>query len=78
VSVIDGAFNPASVSVTTGTTVTWTWTTSTTHNVTFNDAALGGSGDQSSGTFQKAFANAGTFGYECTLHAGMTGTVTVQ
>jgi len=78
VNIVDFAFNPSGTSVAAGTTVTWTWTTATLHNVTFSGAGLGGSGDKSSGTYAKAFPNAGTFGYTCTLHPQtMTGTVTV-
>lgn len=78
VSVMDGSFNPASIAVAPGTTVTWTWTVAITHNVTFDNSSLGGSGNLSTGTYTKNFPTAGTFGYQCTLHAGMTGSVTVQ
>jgi plastocyanin len=49
--------------------------------VTFGGAApaggsIGNSGGGSSATRQ--FTTPGTYGYECTLHSGMTGTVVVQ
>lgn len=78
VAVGDNQFGPSAIKVAPGTTVTWTWdANSTTHNVTFPDGT--GSGDKGAGaTFTKTFSAAGTFGYQCTLHPGMTGTVQVQ
>lgn len=78
VSLGDASFMPQNILVTPGTTVTWTWSVAVTHNVTFNSSALTSSGNRSSGTFTQVFPNAGSFGYQCTLHAGMTGSVTVQ
>jgi plastocyanin len=77
VSISDNQFTPSAILVSVGTTVTWTWATgASTHNVTFADGTV--SGDHSSGTFARTFTTAGTFNYLCTLHAGMTGSVTVQ
>lgn len=78
ISVLDAQFSPSATTVTPGTTVTWNWGTTITHNVTFTNASLGTSGDKSSGSYAKAFPTAGTFGYGCTIHAGMTGSVIVQ
>jgi plastocyanin len=77
VSVGDNQFTPPDIQVSPGTTVTWTWAqNASTHNVTFNDGVA--SGDRASGTFTRTFANTGTFPYSCTLHPGMSGTVTVK
>lgn len=78
VSVGDDFFTPSNIQVPVGTTVTWTWTpTASTHNVTFTDGTL--SGDKgASETYQRTFATAGTFGYACTIHGSMTGSVLVQ
>jgi len=79
ITVGDNFFDPASTTVAVGTTVTWTWSTGTTHNVTFSNTSISGSGDKSSGSFAKAFNAAGTFGYECTIHgASMSGTIIVK
>jgi len=75
VSVVDYAFNPSGRTIAAGGTVTWTWNGSDQHNVTFSDAA---SPTQASGTFMKTFATAGSFPYQCTLHSGMNGTITVE
>ena len=79
INVDDNSFTPSATTVKVATTVTWTWIGSGTHNVTFQNAALGMSDNLGSGgTFQKAFPNTGTFTYQCTNHVGMNGTVTVS
>ena len=79
VSVQDDFFNPSSNIVSPGTTVTWTWNGSNPHNVTFANGAIGDSGTQTSGTFSAAMPTAlGDYDYQCTIHNGMDGTVTVQ
>jgi plastocyanin len=58
-----------------------TWNISgATHNVTFNGAAPTGGNipDTRSGSVARTFPTAGTFGYQCTRHGGMTGQVVVQ
>ena len=77
VSVSDNQFAPSSIKVAPGTTVTWTSAQgSSPHNVTFQGSASNALA--SGGTYARAFPTAGTFTYQCTLHPGMTGTVTVQ
>ena len=61
-----------------GTTVTFTFQAE--HNVNF-DAVTGAPaniGNTSSGSIQRVFATAGTFGFNCTLHSGMRGQVVVN
>jgi plastocyanin len=73
------AFDPAQVDIAAGGTVNYAWN-GVTHNVTF--ATPGGTvqniPDRSSGTVQVTFGTAGTFNYQCTIHPGMNGTVTVH
>jgi plastocyanin len=79
VTVGNNLFSPADLSVAPGTTVTWEWAADAVdHNVTFDDGEH--SPTQSSGTFPRTFAAAGTFPYHCTIHgaAVMHGTVTVS
>lgn len=77
VRVQNNSFSPSNRTVAAGTTVTFRWSASAnTHNVTFTGGPA--SPNQSSGTFARMFASAGSFPYECTLHAGMDGTITVQ
>lgn len=73
------SFDPAAIVVAPGASVTWTWANSTTHNVTFTNASISSSGDQSGGTFTSTMPSAaGTYSYSCTIHPGMQGTVQVQ
>ena len=73
-------FSPANVTI--ARTGEVTWQLGATHNVTF--AATAGApaniGTCAAGTCTTArtFNTAGAFDYQCTNHAGMTGTVTVQ
>ncbi len=81
VAVQNNLFNPNSVTIAAGGTVTWTWGSgSNPHNVTFLTA--GHPGDiatrTAAGSDSRTFPNTGTFNYECTIHAGMTGSVMVQ
>lgn len=72
-------FSPTSVTIARNGTVTWTNGTGTVHNVTFSGSgAPANIADHSSGSNTRTFANAGSFSYQCTNHAGMAGSVTVQ
>ncbi|MBM3908701.1 MAG: cupredoxin domain-containing protein [Gemmatimonadetes bacterium] len=72
-------FNPATLTVARGTVVTFTFQ-ATTHNVIFNNVtgAPTNISSTSSSSVQRTFSTAGTFGYDCTLHAGMRGSVVVN
>ena len=72
-------FSPSQVTIAKGGTVTWTIGTRR-HNVTFfaNPAAPTNIESTTSTTASRTFTAAGTYPYNCSLHAGMTGTVIVQ
>jgi plastocyanin len=92
VTLTPDAFSPNNITVAKGTTVTWNWDSCTTpsdgyggygtptcvsHNITFDDGLS--SSPQSSGSFTRNFAVAGTFKYHCAIHgAAMSGQVVVQ
>ena len=90
VTVSNDQFTPVDLTVRPGTTVSWAWNTCTggddiyggtrtcvSHNVTFAQGPS--SSTQSSGTFSRAFPEAGTFPYQCTIHGpSMSGRVIVQ
>lgn len=80
VSVIDNSYNPTNIIVDARNMVTWNWMGGNQHNVTFDDASIGNSGTQTTGTFAAMFPTAGTFTYFCTVHgqAVMSGSVVVQ
>jgi plastocyanin len=72
-------FSPAVITIPAGGTVTWQFSAAT-HNVTF--ATLKPTGgdipDTNPGNaVSRTFPTAGTYNYECTWHAGMTGQVVV-
>jgi plastocyanin len=77
-------FVPADVTVAVGDTVTWTNNEAVGHDVTkeggpgpdFSSGEPGGM--QEGDTFEHTFEAAGTVDYVCTVHPGMTGTVTVE
>ena len=76
VNVQDNQFVATTVRVQAGGTVRWTWQGNNPHNVTF--AGGPASSTQTEGSFERAFATAGTFSYLCTVHGqSMSGTVTV-
>ncbi len=72
-------FQPQVVGVARGGTVTWSFA-AVEHNVTFS----GGSGAPANipntvnANVSRTFGTAGNFPYDCTLHAGMVGTVIVR
>lgn len=78
VGVQNNLFSPSAVTVALNGTVAWQWNSGgVAHNVTFTDASIPGSGDRTSGTFERTFSTAGSFAYQCTIHPGMTGSVNV-
>lgn len=74
-------FTPASVNLTVGGTVTFQFGTLA-HNLFFDNAPAGAPQNivaaTSNQSVTRTFATAGRYVYNCHLHPGMTGTVTVQ
>ena len=82
VTVMNNDFSPNDVAIQVGGTVTWTWNSGgVEHNVTYNSpnvaAGRTNSLTQGSGTHVNTITSLGRFGYSCTIHAGMSGTVAV-
>lgn len=73
------AFDPNAVDIAAGGTVNFNWN-GVTHNVTWQapPASVANIADRSSGTVSVTLNTAGTYNYQCTLHAGMNGTITVH
>lgn len=94
VAVQNNSFTPTDVTVAAGSTVTWKWDTCTNgydpygngtqtcvdHSIVWEGTnAAAASPTQSSGTYQRTFATAGTYSYHCAVHgAAMAGKVVVQ
>lgn len=75
------SFTPQQVDLSVGGTVTWHFNGPNDHNVTFASTAAGtpsNIGATSNADVSRTFTTAGTFPYQCTLHAGMSGTVIVH
>ncbi|MHB8682157.1 MAG: cupredoxin domain-containing protein [Acidimicrobiales bacterium] len=69
------SFDPSHVTIHAGQTVEWKFQDSpVAHNITFEGF---GSTTQASGTYFHTFDTPGTYPYRCTIHATMTGVVTV-
>lgn len=77
VSIIDNSFDPGSITVAAGTTVVWTNNGANPHTVTADDGSFNSGTLDPGGTYSVTFNTPGTFGYVCTIHDGMAGTVVV-
>lgn len=70
------AYSPSPVTIAAGGSVTWTNSDTVTHTATggtFNSGAIA-----PGAKYTQTFSAAGSYTYHCTIHPGMTGTVTVQ
>ena len=75
VAVNNYSFSPSSVTIRSGGKVTWSFQSGT-HTAT---GSVFNSGTKMAGqSFEYTFNSAGTYGYVCSFHGSMTGTVTVQ
>jgi len=77
VQIVGFAFNPASVTVTTGTTVAWTNADRVPHTVTALDGSFDSSIFDPGSSFTQTFNTPGAFPYQCLLHPAMQGEVIV-
>jgi plastocyanin len=78
VRMVDGnVFQPGRITIARGDRVRWINRASVTHTTTSN-GGLWNETLQPGERFSRRFRRAGTFGYRCTIHAGMTGTIVVR
>ena len=78
VTVQDNSFSPKTLTIQAGDTVQWNNAAGgNTHNITSNNGTFGHS-NGSSFTYSFTFNSAGSNPYQCTIHGGMTGTITVE
>jgi plastocyanin len=72
------SFSPKQATAKVGQTVTWTNADATDHNVKADSGASFTSKDfGKGGTYSTKLTKAGTIKYECTIHPGMEGTLSV-
>jgi plastocyanin len=77
VTIVDFAFEPATLEVSAGATVSWTNTGEVVHTVTADNGSFN-SGEMSPGaTVTGTFDTPGTYTYHCSIHPDMTGTLIV-
>ncbi len=72
------SFVPADLTVTAGTTVRWVNTSNVAHNVVSETGLFTSEILNPGQAYTFTFDVAGIYDYECTIHPGMTGTITVQ
>jgi plastocyanin len=77
VTIVDFAFQPASLEVPAGTTVTWTNSGAAPHTVTADDGTFDSGALQPGSTFSVTFYTPGTFAYHCEIHPNMMATIIV-
>ena len=78
VSIINMSFSPVNLTVTAGSTVKWTNNDGMIHTVTSDNGSFDSGNLAGGASYSKTFSTAGTFPYHCTIHPGMTGTITVK
>jgi plastocyanin len=77
VTIVNFAFDPASITIKVGTTVRWINQDSAGHSVT-SDTGIWDSGNVAQGaTYSRVFDTVGTFAYHCGIHPSMKGTIIV-
>lgn len=78
VSIIDFAFNPATLTVPVGARVTWTNNGQAPHTASSTADAFDSGRLAPGASFSFTFSTAGSFPYICNIHPQMRGTITVQ
>jgi plastocyanin len=78
VSVVDLAFEPATIEVAAGDAVTWINDDGVPHTVTANEGEFNSGVLERGDSFSQTFETPGRFDYFCAIHPSMTGTVLVQ
>lgn len=73
----EASFRPSSLTVPAGTTVTWINRDLVRHTVTSTEGLFDSGRLQSRGSFNYTFDEPGTYGYYCTIHPIMRGTIVV-
>jgi plastocyanin len=74
-----GKYDPASLTIKAGESVSWEFQDDSASHTVTDDGGAFDSGTQSKGfLFTYKYEKAGSFGYSCSIHPNMKGTVTVQ
>lgn len=73
----NSSFSPGNLTIPVGSTVVWTNRDTVAHTSTSTANAWNAT-IEPGGSFNRTFSERGAFNYRCTIHAGMSGIVTVQ
>ncbi|HWF84238.1 MAG TPA: cupredoxin domain-containing protein [Vicinamibacterales bacterium] len=76
-TIVNGAFNPNSITISAGSTVTWMNNDTATHSVVADSGAFNSGAIAPGGSYSYAFPSAGTFSYHDSANANMKGVVNV-
>jgi len=77
ISIVNGAFNPASITIKVGDTITWT-NNDADHDHTVSGKAFSSGNLKHGASYSFTFTTAGTFDYSDGLHPRMKGKIVVQ
>lgn len=78
IAIADFSFGPQDVTVAAGGTVTWTNNGAVQHTATSDGSEFDSGNLGNKASFSHTFNTRGTYAYHCSIHSGMTGTITVQ
>jgi plastocyanin len=78
VSIVNMAYDPATLHIQAGATVTWTNNDNMEHTVTADDSSFYSPTIAIGGKYTHTFSNGGTYPYHCVIHPGMKATVTTN
>jgi len=78
IDISGNAFNPSEQTISAGTTVKWVNNDGYAHTVTSEDGVFDSGNIEGGGSFSYTFESTGDYPYVCTIHSGMSGTITVE
>ncbi|MFA6341026.1 MAG: cupredoxin family copper-binding protein [Candidatus Paceibacterota bacterium] len=78
VDITNFAFSPKALTIKAGTTVTWTNRDSVIHTITADNGGPASPNIGKGQTYSFKYTKAGIYGYHCSIHKTMTGTIIVQ
>jgi len=74
----DFAFSPSTLTIRAGESVTWQNRDSVAHTATANDNSFDSHDLESGKSYTYTFVNVGRYGYICSVHPSMQGTIVVE
>jgi len=78
VTIFDNGYTPLRKTISTGTTLVWSNTGALPHTVTDRNGSFDSGFVMAGQTYRRTFNTPGSYSYFCTIHPGMTGSITVN